>query len=224
MNKLTETIFRYKRAVLNKLPAYGFIMEESGYVYRTEICGNQMLLTVSINARGEIDTQVVDTETDEPYTLFLVDGAEGEFVGRVRAEYVSALEDISEKCFESKVFSSAQAEVFLSYAREKYGDEPEFLWDDLPKTGVWRRKDTKKWYAVLMTIPRKKLGLFSDELVEVVNVHIEPEELDRIADGKKYFRGYHMNKKHWLTFCLDGTLTDEEIFALTDKSYALAKK
>lgn len=224
MNKLEESVFRYKKAVLNRLPAYGFAAERDGFVYRTKICDNQMLLTVRVNAGGEINTEVLDIETEEPYTLFLVDGAAGEFVGKVRADYTRVLEDIAEKCFESKEFASGQAETFKDYAREKYGDEPEFLWDDLPKTGVWRRKDTGKWYAVLMAIPRKKLGLDGDELVEIIDVRIEPEELDRIADGKKYFRGYHMNKKHWLTFCLDGSLTNEEIFAFTDKSYALAKK
>lgn len=224
MNKLAGTIFRYKKAVLNKLPEFGFAAEEEGYVYRTKICDNQMLLTVRVNASGEVKTEVYDVDTEEPYTLFLVDGAAGEFVGKVRSDCTRVLEDIAEHCFENKIFESAQAETFKNYAREKYGDEPEFLWDDLPKTGVWRRKDTGKWYAVLMTIPRRKLGHDGDELVEIIDVRIEPEELDRLADGKKYFRGYHMSKKHWLTFCLDGSLTSEQIFAYTDKSYALAKK
>lgn len=224
MNKLEESVFGGKKLIKEKLTAYGFIVCGEEYLYRTEICEGQMLLTVKIFENEKVEASVFDAETEESYTLFAVEGAVGEFVGRVRAEYFSVLEDIAVKCYESKAFESGQSDKILNYAREKYGDEPEFLWDDLPKTAIWRRKDSKKWYAVLMTVPRKKLGLEGEGNVEIIDVRIEPAELDKIADGKKFFRGYHMNKKHWLTFCLDGAISNDEIFAFIDKSYLLAKK
>jgi predicted DNA-binding protein (MmcQ/YjbR family) len=33
--------------------------------------------------------------------------------------------------------------------------------------------------------------------------------------------GYHMNKKHWNTVILDGTIPDKEIFSWIDHSYIL---
>jgi predicted DNA-binding protein (MmcQ/YjbR family) len=33
--------------------------------------------------------------------------------------------------------------------------------------------------------------------------------------------GYHMNKKHWNTVMLDGTIPDKEIFSWIDNSYNL---
>lgn len=33
--------------------------------------------------------------------------------------------------------------------------------------------------------------------------------------------GYHMNKKHWNTIYLDGTIPDKEVFAWIDHSYEL---
>lgn len=36
--------------------------------------------------------------------------------------------------------------------------------------------------------------------------------------------GYHMNKRHWNTLVLDGTLPDELILSLVDDSYALVVK
>jgi predicted DNA-binding protein (MmcQ/YjbR family) len=33
--------------------------------------------------------------------------------------------------------------------------------------------------------------------------------------------GYHMNKKHWNTFLLDGSIPDKEVFAWIDHSYEL---
>ncbi|MBF1207631.1 MAG: MmcQ/YjbR family DNA-binding protein, partial [Fusobacterium periodonticum] len=42
-------------------------------------------------------------------------------------------------------------------------------------------------------------------------------------DNKRYFPAYHMNKKHWCTICLDGTVELEKIYRLIDISYELAK-
>jgi predicted DNA-binding protein (MmcQ/YjbR family) len=35
------------------------------------------------------------------------------------------------------------------------------------------------------------------------------------------FPGYHMNKKHWNTVIVDGTIPDKEIFSWIDHSYNL---
>ena len=57
---------------------------------------------------------------------------------------------------------------------------------------------------------------------EIIDLKIKPEVLDGLVDGKKYFRGYHMNKKRWLTVVLDGSVAYEEICGLIDESYVLA--
>lgn len=36
--------------------------------------------------------------------------------------------------------------------------------------------------------------------------------------------GYHMNKKHWNTLTLDGSIPDDEIFSMIDDSYNLVVK
>jgi predicted DNA-binding protein (MmcQ/YjbR family) len=35
--------------------------------------------------------------------------------------------------------------------------------------------------------------------------------------------GYHMNKKHWNTILLDGSVPDSELFSWIDRSYNLVK-
>ncbi len=35
--------------------------------------------------------------------------------------------------------------------------------------------------------------------------------------------GYHMNKKHWNTIVLDGTLTKKQVLKMVDDSYELVK-
>lgn len=224
MNKIVGTIFRYKKVVLSKLPGYGFSAAESGYDYSVKICENQMLLTVRIDSRGEVDTEVVDTETGEPYTLFLVEDAAGEFVGKVRSDYTRVLEDIAEKCFESEVFKGAHTARLIDYVREKYGDELEFLWENTPDCAIWRRADNRKWYAAILTVQYKKLGIDREGYVELIDMRMEPTELDKAVDGKTYFRGYHMNKKLWVTMLLDGSASFDELTRRLDESYVLAKK
>ena len=55
------------------------------------------------------------------------------------------------------------------------------------------------------------------------NLHNNQEEIEKLKDNKKYFPAYHMNKKHWCTICLDGTVELKEIYKLIDISYELAK-
>ena len=110
----------------------------------------------------------------------------------------------------------------IAYVREKYGDELEFLWEKFPKDAIWRRRDTKKWYAVIMEISERKLNLDSDNIVEVID--LRGRALENFVDGEKYFPGYHMNKKSWYTIRLDGSVTFEEICKRLDESYQLATK
>ena len=123
-----------------------------------------------------------------------------------------------------QVFKSEQAKDIISYIKNTYGDELEYLWQKFPNNAVVRRCDNKKWYAAILTISRKKLGFDSDETVEIIDLRLNPEEMETTVDNIKYFPGYHMNKKHWITLCLDGTVHTKEIFARIDNSYKLAKK
>lgn len=74
-----------------------------------------------------------------------------------------------------------------------------------------------------MAINQKKLGLSNDGIVEVINLRMLPEKIRALQDYKKYFPGFHMNKKHWITIILNGSVPLEEIFARIDESYLLAK-
>ena len=182
-------------------------------------------MRVSVSgADGEVKTEVIDLATGEPYSLHLVSEACGAFVGAIRAEYERVLTEISEKCFENDVFKSNFAHKIIEYVREKYGDELEYLWEKFPSNAIWRRKDNAKWYGIILLISKRKLGLDSDEQVEAIDLRIKPEILPTIVDGKRYFPGYHMNKKSWFTMCMDGSVSFEEICDWIDKSYKLAKK
>lgn len=224
MNKILSEIFKNKKVVLSALPAYGFSESGENFVYRAEILEGQMRLNVEIDKKGNIATKVSDGETDDEYTLFLVEDAVGGFVGSVREEYKKVMRDIAEKCCRTEVFAGSQTKLLVEYVREKYGDELEFLWEKYDDSAIWRRKDNYKWYALICKISKRKLGLPSDETCETLGFRMLPENSEKTVDNKRYFKGYHMNKKHWVTVCLDNSLPFDEICRLIDDSYALAIK
>lgn len=222
MDRFLQQILSDRRADPEKLRAYGFRETDGAYLYEQPLLSGAFTLRVRVRADGA-DACLIDAATDEPYTLFLVEDAQGSFIGEVRAAYCDALSAISEACFAKTVFQSGYSESVIEYARNTYGDELEFLWEKFPKNAILRRKDNRKWYAALLTISKSKLGAFPDEEIEVLDLRAAPEAIPDMVDGKRVFAGYHMNKKHWITLPLDGTLPAEEICAMLDTSYAHAK-
>ena len=142
---------------------------------------------------------------------------------KVYKAYSEILAKIQKECFEDEIFKARYTKQIITYVKNKYGDELEFLWEKSPKNAVVRRKSSKKWYAVILTVSKRKLNLDSDEIIEVINLHNIVEEIKKLIDNKKYFPAYHMNKKYWCTICLDGTVELEEIYKLIDISYKLTK-
>ena len=216
--------FKNKSANADKLVKYGFEQMGGKFHYQTTIVDGQFSMTVIVDDEGEISTELYDAVSEDVYTLHLVETAVGAFVGRVRAEHEEVLRNIEQSCFDRDVFKQDFTREIINCALMKYGDEPEYLWNDLPDAAVIRRKDTQKWYVLLMTVLPKRLGLSGDEPIEIVDLRFNPDELPSKIDGERYFAGYHMNKKHWITILLDGSVPLAEILDYVDKSYLLAKK
>ncbi|MDA5473113.1 MmcQ/YjbR family DNA-binding protein [Yersinia kristensenii] len=217
-------LFKNKKAVPQRLLNYGFTECGDDYHYSTRLLDGQFEMVITVSKLEHVSATLTDTGSNEEYVLHLVPGSCGAFVGRVRAEYGKVLSDIAQKCFESDIFKSEQAQAVIQYIRSKYGDELEFLWAKFPTNAIWRRADNAKWYGALLLIPKNKLGVNDSALCDVLNLRANPEIVAELIDNKRYFRAYHMNKKHWLSLCLDGSLSLEELYLRIDHSYALAAK
>ena len=93
---------------------------------------------------------------------------------------------------------------------------------------MFRHPDNMKWFALVMGVRRIKLGIAGDAYVDVVNLKIEDMFYrDLIIREDGIMPAYHMNRKHWITVLLDGTVTDDRVFELIDMSFlatASAKK
>lgn len=217
-----EYIFSRKKAIPEKLKLYGFKTEGRRYKYNTDILNGEFTLYVFVDKSEIPDTVLIETESGEEYILYKISDS-GKFVSEIRSAIESVLYDISEKCYEKEIFKTEQALKLIEYIRENYGDELEYLWDKFPDNAVWRRKDNHKWYVVLLTVSRQKLGVKSDEIVEIIDLRSEPEALDSLIDNKFYYPGWHMNKRHWYTIVLDDSVPFDEICRRVDESYLLAK-
>ncbi len=209
--------FKDKKANFSKLADFGFVDN----IYKTEILDGEFILTVKIDKNNNVSTELVEKDNGEPYTLHLVEYVQGSFVGKVKEEFEKVLSTIAENCFEKDVFKYEYSKLVIKYAKEKYGDDVEYLWEKFPDNAICRRKDNKKWYFAILTVGKDKLGFESKEKVEVIDLRAPTEEIEKLVDNKKYFSGYHMNKKHWFTIILDGSVPIEEVYERIDISYNL---
>lgn len=214
--------FARRRPVRERLLRYGFTEGAQGYLYVTSVLNGELELTVFVSPDGTVSTRMTDIATGDEYILYKVASSVGSYVGEVRTACGEVLADISRICFEPDVYRGEQTAAVLAYAREKYGDEPEFLWEKLSDSAVLRRKDNQKWYAVFMTLSKRKLGLPSDEIAEIMDLRMDPAQVANTVDNLRYFPGWHMNKKSWYTVVLDGSVPTEELFRRMDESCELA--
>ena len=219
---MREVKLKNKTVDVDKLEDFGFHKAADGWTYEKNICDDQLSLTLKFTG-GKLFSRVEDNLGEE-YILHLVEGSSGGYVGAVRDEYEKILSAFVESCCVENIFRAELTKNLIAYVRDKYGDELEFLWEKYPNAAIVRRKDTQKWYALIMEISERKLGLDSDNMVEILDLRGNPDELKNLVDGEKYFAGYHMNKKSWLTIRLDGSISFDEICTRIDESYRLATK
>ncbi|MBQ6520800.1 MAG: MmcQ/YjbR family DNA-binding protein [Anaerolineaceae bacterium] len=116
--------------------------------------------------------------------------------------------------------SSSLREKVFSYVRSRYGSEIEYLWRRYPDYAVFRHKDNLKWYGLVMDIPRNKLELHGNEVVDILNVKTESSQLaDILRQRKGCFASFHTAGPKWVSIILDGTVPFEEICGWIDMSY-----
>ena len=113
-------------------------------------------------------------------------------------------------------------EKLFEYAAERFGAEPEYLWERTPQHGVLRRSDNDKWFAVIMNVDGSKVGLEKGIKVDIVNVKCSPLMTGSLLAMKGIVPAYHMNKESWISVLLDGSVDDKQVMSLLDMSYELA--
>ena len=91
---------------------------------------------------------------------------------------------------------------FLSYCLSTYGTSLDYPFDEDFETAVLRHADTRKWYALVMRVSRRKFGFDSGEIIDVVNLKLPTEMFGSFGATDGVYPAYHMNKLHWISVLL----------------------
>lgn len=107
------------------------------------------------------------------------------------------------------------------YIKNQYGVEPDYPWADDDTSAVFRHQSNRKWFALIMDLKRSTLGLEGDEIISAMNLKIDDVVLhETIVNEPGIMPAYHMNKRHWVTVLLDGSVADEQLFELLEISFS----
>lgn len=112
----------------------------------------------------------------------------------------------------------------LQFAKEFYHTKPEHLWEKHPNYEVLRNSNSKKWFAIIMDVPKNKIGLEGEDIIDILNLKADPVMAGTFMNSSGILPGYHMNKAHWITVLLDGTVPIDVVELLISSSYELTKK
>ncbi len=113
-------------------------------------------------------------------------------------------------------------EELIRYVNETYSADPEYPWND--ENFIFRHQGNRKWFAVAMRVPYRKLGLNREGPADVVNVKCGPILMGSYRGQPGILPGYHMNKEHWLTILLDGTAEDKLVKELLEISFDMTNR
>lgn len=111
----------------------------------------------------------------------------------------------------------------LGFVKKKLkvsGDTP---WAKYPEFVVLRHQDNRKWFGLIMAVPKYKLGLSGEDLVDVLNVKTDPVVIGSFITQKGIMPAYHMNKAAWVSVLLDGSVPISDVEFLIKVSYELTK-
>lgn len=118
-----------------------------------------------------------------------------------------------------KAGGALSSDELIRYVAERYSTDAEYPWND--DNFIFRHRENRKWFAVVLRVPARRLGLDRDGSVDIVDLKCSPLLMDAYRKLPGVLPGYHMNKDHWLTVLLDGTAEDAVLRELLELSYDL---
>ena len=93
-----------KKIDLKRLEKFGFKLKENSYYYHISLLKNQFKMSVKISLDNSIFTELIDTETNETYVLYLLEERRNGYIEKVYKAYSEVLEKIKKECFEDEIF------------------------------------------------------------------------------------------------------------------------
>lgn len=115
----------------------------------------------------------------------------------------------------------AEIEEFINKTYKPLQEHP---WQDTPNHTTFKHTDNMKWFALIMDVPYSKLGIEKEGFVDVINLKNIPELIGGLRKKSGILPAYHMNKEHWISVLLDGTVPKNDVCELIDVSFELTRK
>ena len=113
-------------------------------------------------------------------------------------------------------------EELIRYVNETYSTDAEYPWND--ENFIFRHRENRKWFAVAMRVPYRRLGLDREGTADIVDTKCGPLLMGSYRGQPGILPGYHMNKEHWLTILLDDTVKDELVKELLEISFNITNR
>ena len=217
---IEEEIFNYYKIDKDKLIEYGF-KDKNGILYfNKKILDNQFNVIIEYNKN--IKGKIIEKDFNDEYVNFRRNSL-GKFSSKIKDEFISILTDIRDKCCIKDTFMYPQTKRINEYIKNKYNVNPEFLWEKYPRFAIYRK--VKKWFSLIGNVSRNKVDkkTTNDEEIELINVKVSEDMVDKLLSTKGFYEAYHMNKKNWISIILDETLDDEIIKKLICDSYDIVE-
>ncbi len=111
---------------------------------------------------------------------------------------------------------------FFELCHDTHGTSPDYPFDEDFETAVLRHSDNRKWYAIVMKVSRRKFGIDSDEIIDVVNLKLPIEMFGSFGAADGVYPAYHMNKLHWISVLLSDA-PDDVVQFLVNVSFEATK-
>ena len=108
-----------------------------------------------------------------------------------------------------------------AYIAETYSTEAEYPFPRDSESCVFRHGGSRKWFALMMRVPYKTLGMRREGIADILNIKCDPFLIGSLRGKPGFLPAYHMNKDKWLTVLLDGSAGREEIVSLVALSFEL---
>ena len=113
---------------------------------------------------------------------------------------------------------------FFELCSSSYFTQPDYPFDEDFETAVFRHADNKKWFAIALSVSRRKFGLDSDEVIDVVTLKLPTEMFGSFSASDGVYPAYHMNKLHWISVLLPDAPNDVVQFLLNASFEATKSK
>ena len=111
---------------------------------------------------------------------------------------------------------------FFEMCSSSYLTLPDYPFEEDFETAVFRHADNRKWFALSMQVSRRKFGLDSDEVIDVVNLKLPTEMFGSFGAAEGVYPAYHMNKLHWISVLLPDA-PDDIVQFLLNASFEVTK-